>query len=109
MLNLADRGFFSMRRWIRISSTGAHLAWRIKNSEIGPIQDHQNRARRLLSWSRCTNQMACAPGRGRKQATRARNGSRVALPVWSPSPSPRAPAAAERRAVPASRTAGRGH
>ena len=31
MLNLADRGFFSMRRWIRFSGTGAHLAWRIKN------------------------------------------------------------------------------
>ena len=31
MLNLADRGFFSMRRWIRFSGTGADLAWRIKN------------------------------------------------------------------------------
>ena len=31
MLNLADRGLFSMRRWIRFSGTGAHLAWRIKN------------------------------------------------------------------------------
>ena len=32
LLNLADRGFFSMHRWIRFSGTGAHLAWRIKNS-----------------------------------------------------------------------------
>ena len=32
ILNLADRGFFSMHRWIRFSGTGAHLAWRIKNS-----------------------------------------------------------------------------
>jgi len=32
MLNLADRGFFSMDRWLRFSSTGAHLAWRVKNS-----------------------------------------------------------------------------
>jgi hypothetical protein len=32
MLNLADRGFFSMRRWIRFSGTGADLAWRIKNA-----------------------------------------------------------------------------
>jgi hypothetical protein len=32
MLNLADRGFFSMHRWIRFSGTGADLAWRIKNS-----------------------------------------------------------------------------
>src|ERR1700726_2205282 len=30
MLNLADRGFFSMHRWIRFSGTGANLAWRIK-------------------------------------------------------------------------------
>jgi hypothetical protein len=32
LLNLADRGFFSMHRWIRFSGTGAHLAWRIKNA-----------------------------------------------------------------------------
>jgi hypothetical protein len=32
MLNLADRGFFSVHRWIRFSGTGADLAWRIKNS-----------------------------------------------------------------------------
>ena len=31
MLNLADRGFFSMYRWIRFSGTGAELAWRVKN------------------------------------------------------------------------------
>ncbi len=31
MLNLADRGFFSMHRWTRFSGTGADLAWRIKN------------------------------------------------------------------------------
>jgi hypothetical protein len=30
-LSLADRGFFSMDRWIRFSSTGAHLLWRVKN------------------------------------------------------------------------------
>jgi hypothetical protein len=30
-LNLADRGFFSMDRWLRFSATGAHLAWRVKN------------------------------------------------------------------------------
>jgi len=32
ILNLADRGFFSMHRWIRFSATGADLAWRVKNS-----------------------------------------------------------------------------
>jgi hypothetical protein len=31
ILNLADRGFFSMDRWIRFSASGAHLAWRVKN------------------------------------------------------------------------------
>ena len=31
ILNLADRGFFSMDRFIRFSATGAHLAWRVKN------------------------------------------------------------------------------
>jgi hypothetical protein len=30
-LSLADRGFFSMDRWIRFSLTGAHLLWRVKN------------------------------------------------------------------------------
>ena len=32
MLNLADRGFFSMSRRIRFSRAGAHLLWRVKNS-----------------------------------------------------------------------------
>ena len=31
MLNLADRGFFSMDRWLRFSAAGADLAWRVKN------------------------------------------------------------------------------
>ena len=31
MLNLADRGFFSMDRFLRFSAAGAHLAWRVKN------------------------------------------------------------------------------
>jgi hypothetical protein len=30
-LNLADRGFLSMGRWLRFSWTGAHLLWRVKN------------------------------------------------------------------------------
>jgi IS4 transposase len=32
MLNLADRGFFSMDRFLRFSAAGAHLAWRVKSS-----------------------------------------------------------------------------
>jgi Transposase DDE domain len=30
-LNLADRGFFSMDRWLRLSGTGADLLWRVRN------------------------------------------------------------------------------
>ncbi|HEX6522521.1 MAG TPA: IS4 family transposase, partial [Streptosporangiaceae bacterium] len=32
MPNLADRGFFSMDRFVRFAATGADLAWRVKNS-----------------------------------------------------------------------------
>ena len=31
-LSLADRGFFSMDRWLRFSGTGAHLLWRVKST-----------------------------------------------------------------------------
>jgi hypothetical protein len=31
MLNLSDRNFFSMARWVDFGATGAHLAWRVKN------------------------------------------------------------------------------
>jgi hypothetical protein len=31
-LNLADRNFFSMSRFLACSATGAHLAWRVKNN-----------------------------------------------------------------------------
>lgn len=34
-LNLADRGFFSMDRWVRASATGAQLVWRVKNGARG--------------------------------------------------------------------------
>jgi hypothetical protein len=30
-LNLADRNFFSMDRWLRFAATGAQLAWRVQN------------------------------------------------------------------------------
>ena len=64
MLNLADRGFFSMDRWMRFSGTGAHLAWRVKNGAksvpfktLGPFPTGR-------SWSCCTNRTACGPGAG---------------------------------------------
>jgi transposase IS4-like protein len=31
-LSLADRGFFSVDRWLRFSGTGAQLLWRVKNT-----------------------------------------------------------------------------
>jgi len=31
ILSTADRGFFSMDRWLRFSARGAHLVWRVKN------------------------------------------------------------------------------
>jgi hypothetical protein len=34
-LNLADRGFFSMDRWIRATANGAQLLWRVKNGAHG--------------------------------------------------------------------------
>ncbi|MFC7280249.1 transposase domain-containing protein [Paractinoplanes rhizophilus] len=30
-INLADRGFFSMDRWVRAAATGAQMLWRVKN------------------------------------------------------------------------------
>jgi Insertion element 4 transposase N-terminal/Transposase DDE domain len=32
-LNLADRNFFSMARWVSFSAAGAQLAWRVKNGK----------------------------------------------------------------------------
>jgi DDE family transposase/transposase IS4-like protein len=31
IINTADRGFFSMYRWVRFSARGAQLVWRVKN------------------------------------------------------------------------------
>ena len=53
-LNLADRNFFSMARWVAFAATGAHLAWRVKNGakslpakviEILPDGSHRVRLR----------------------------------------------------------------
>ena len=47
-LNLADRGFFSMDRWIRFSGAGAHLLWRVKNgAKSVPFRTLQDAERRL--------------------------------------------------------------
>jgi hypothetical protein len=34
MVNLADRNFFSMRRFLAFAATGAHLLWRVKNDAM---------------------------------------------------------------------------
>jgi hypothetical protein len=62
MLNLADRGFFSMHRWIRFSGTGADLAWRIKNSAKSvPLKTQEARAL-LLSCNITATAAARAAG-----------------------------------------------
>ena len=48
MLNLADRGFFSMDRWTRFSGTGAHLLLAGQEQRpVRPVQDHPDPARRI--------------------------------------------------------------
>jgi hypothetical protein len=94
MLNLADRGFFSMDRFLRFSGTGAHLAWRVKDGAKSVPLKTSRPCPTVLSWSCCTNRTACAPGAGAAPGTRARNGSRTPPPGSSPSPSPLRPAAA---------------
>ena len=37
-LNLADRGFFSMDRFIRSPAPASHLLWRVKTARIRPLQ-----------------------------------------------------------------------
>jgi transposase IS4-like protein/DDE family transposase len=37
-LNLADRNFYSMRRWIAFAATGAHLLWRVKDGKCFPAR-----------------------------------------------------------------------
>ena len=72
---LADRGFFSMDRWIRFSAADAHLAWRVKNGAksvpfktIRPLPDGSEC---------CANRTACGPGAAAAPVTRTRNGSRT--------------------------------
>ena len=65
MLNLADRGFFSMDRFLRFSARGADLAWRVKNGAksvplktVKPLPDGSG-------WACCTNRTACDPPQAR--------------------------------------------
>ena len=88
ILNLADRGFFSMHRWIRFS--GPARTW--PGGSRTARNPSRSRPWRLsptaLNWSCCTNQTGCGPGAAARPATGTRNGSRTPSPGWSPSPSP---------------------
>ena len=62
MLNLADRGFFSMDRCLRFSGTGAHLAWRVKNgAKSVPLRVIRTLHKEPLPARRASRLMA--PGR----------------------------------------------
>ena len=97
MLNLADRGFFSMDRFLRFSACGAHLAWRVKNSAksvpfktIRELPDGSELVMLHESGGMRTR-------RRRETGNPARNGCPTPSPGSSPSPLPRRPAAAGRR------------
>ena len=98
ILSLADRGFFSMDRWIRFSAGGAHLAWRVKNGAksvpfktIRTLPDGSELVM-LRESDGMRDQAAPRDGRPARPAAR-----RTPPPGSSPSPSPPAPAAAGRR------------
>ena len=95
MLNLADRGFFSMDRFLRFSGSGAIWPGASRTARSPSPSRPSRPCPTALSWSCCTNRTACAPGAGAAPGTRARNGSRTPPPGSSPSPSPPRPAAAE--------------
>ena len=97
ILNLADRGFFSMHRWIRFSGTGADLAWRVKNSAKSvPLKTLETLpdGSELVMLHESDGMRA---RRRKEQATSAPHASRTPSPGWSPSPSPPRPGAAGRR------------
>jgi hypothetical protein len=66
-LNLADRNFFSMARWVDFAATGGHLAWRVKNGAkslpakvIGVLPDGSSRVRLRESDSMLSRRRAVA-------------------------------------------------
>ena len=65
MLNLADRGFFSMDRFLRFSGTGAHLACASRTARSPSPSRPSRPCPTALSWSCCTNRTACAPAQAR--------------------------------------------
>jgi hypothetical protein len=87
MLKLADRGFFSMDRFLRFSARGAHLAWRVKNSAKSvPLKVIRTPpdGSELVMLHEADGMRTRGAG---KQATCTRHGSRTPPPGWPPSPS----------------------
>jgi hypothetical protein len=93
IINLADRGFFSMDRWRRFSGRGAHLAWRVKNdAKSVPFKTLQTLADGP-SWCCCANRIPCWPGAGARTTARPCPGCRAPSHGWSASLSAPAPPA----------------
>ena len=98
MINLADRGFFSMDRWVRFSARGAHLAWRVKNGArsvpfktIKTLPDGSE----LVLLRESDSMLA---GGAVRSAARPCPGCRIPSRGWSASPSPPVPPAGPRPA-----------
>jgi hypothetical protein len=98
ILNLADRGFFSMDRWIRFSADGAHLVWRVKNGAKSVPFKTIKACPTGQSWCWCANQAPCSASGAASTGTRACPGSRTPSPALSASPSPPVPPAGSRPA-----------
>ena len=88
ILNTADRGFFSMDRWIRFSARGAHLAWRVKNgAKSVPFKTLKtlNDGSELVLLRESDSMLASGAA---STGTRPCPGSRTPSRGWSASPSP---------------------
>ena len=64
MLNLADRGFFSMDRFLRFSASGATWPGASRTPRNGFPSRPSGSSRTALSWSCCTSPTACGPDDG---------------------------------------------
>ena len=62
ILNTADRGFFSMDRWIRFSARGAHLAWRVKKAPSPSRSRPSRRSTTDPSSCCCANRIMLGSG-----------------------------------------------
>ena len=86
-LSLADRGFFSMDRWLRFSAAGSISCG---GSRTPPAQSRSacsGHSRTDRGWSCSAKAPACWAGAGRKQATGRCPGCRTPSPASSASPS----------------------